>query len=144
MVWITSVYHYIYFRTYCVISKTNKLSAESSSSRLLSVSILLNCISIYFFLKNPFDEKGFFVFSSFGLLLSFLNFNYFMNDKRRNTIITNFKTLEISLFFKYLVDIYPWLSILVVVISTGANFNTIFICLGILVVLRLLQFFYEM
>ena len=94
MVWITNVYHYIYFRTYYVISKTNKLSAESSSSRLLSVSILLNCMSIYFFLKNPFDEKGFFVFLSVGVLLSFLYFNYFMNDKRGNTIITNLKNFR--------------------------------------------------
>ena len=144
MAWMKNIYHYIYFRTYYVISKTNKLSAESSASRLLSVSILLNCMSVYFFLKSPFETKGFYVFLSVGVLLSFLNFKYFMNDKRRNTIITNFKTLEFATFFKYIVDVYPWLSILVVLISTGANFNTILICIGILVVLRLIQFFYEM
>lgn len=143
MTWLTNSYHYVYFRTYCVISKTNKVSPESSASRLLSVSILLNCMSIYFFLQNPFGEKGFFVFSSVGVLLSFLNFNYFMNDKRRNAIIESFETLDAT-FFKYIVDIYPWLSILVVLISTGANLNTVLICVGILAVLRLMQFFYEM
>ena len=143
MIWMTNVYHYIYFRTYYVVSKTNKLSAESSASRLLSVSILLNCMSMYFFLKSPFDEKGFFVFLSVGVLLSFLNFNYFMNDKRRNAIIANFDVLEIATFFKYLVDVYPWLSILVILISTGASFNTVLIFIGILIVLRLMQFFYE-
>ena len=144
MTWLTNAYHYIYFRTYYVISKTNKTSAESSASRLLSVSILLNCMSIYFFLKSPFDEKGLYFFLSAGVLLSFLNFKYFMNDKRRNAIIESFETLEIASFFKYIVDIYPWLSILVVLISTGASFNTVLICIGILFVLRLMQFFYEM
>ncbi len=144
MTWITNAYHYIYFRTYFVISKTNKTSAESSASRLLSVSILLNCMSIYFFLKSPFETKGLYVFLSIGVLLSFLNFNYFMNDKRRNVIIANFETLEIATFFKYIVDLYPWLSILVVLISTEESFNTILICVGIMVVLRLMQFFYEM
>ena len=144
MIWMTRVYHYVYYRTYYVISKTNKIIPEISSAQLLSISILLNIFTIYFLLGSPFGKTGFYIFLSIGIILSFLNLKYFMNDNRRKSIISDFQTLKMPIFFKYLVDIYPWLSILLILISTGTNYNTIFIFIGVLIVLRLMQFFYEM
>ncbi|MBA4317141.1 MAG: hypothetical protein C0412_01960 [Flavobacterium sp.] len=141
---MTKVYHYIYFRTYDVISKTNKIIPEISSAQLLSISILLNIFTIYFLLGSPFGKTGFYIFLSIGIISSFLNLKYFMNDNRRKSIISDFQTLKMPIFFKYLVDIYPWLSILLILISTNTNYNTIFIFIGVLIVLRLMQFFYEM
>lgn len=69
MIWMTRVYHYVYYRTYYVISKTNKIIPEISSAQLLSISILLNVVTIYFFLKEPFSTEGFYVF--------FINWNHF-------------------------------------------------------------------
>lgn len=138
------IYHYIYYRTYFVISKTNKLSAESSSARLLSIAILLNIFTVYFFLKEPFNLIGFYSFLIIGIILSFLNLKYFMNEYRNQLIISEFQTLQINPFWKYSIDIYPWLSILLTVISIGASYNTIFVLIVILIVLRLIQYFYEL
>jgi hypothetical protein len=138
------IYHYIYYRTYFIISKTNKLSAESSSARLLSIAILLNVFTVFFFLKEPFNLIGFYSFLIIGIILSFLNLKYFMNEYRNQLIISEFQTLKVNSFWKYSIDIYPWLSILLTVISTGASYNTIFVLIGILIVLRLIQYFYEL
>jgi hypothetical protein len=138
------IYHYIYYRTYFVISKTNKLSAESSSARLLSIAILLNVFTVFFFLKEPFNLIGFYSFLIIGIILSFLNLKYFMNEYRSQLIISEIQTLKVNSFWKYSIDIYPWLSILLTVISAGASYNTIFVIIGILIVLRLIQYFYEL
>ncbi len=138
------IYHYIYYRTYFVISKTNKLSAESSSARLLSIAILLNVFTVFFFLKEPLNLIGFYSFLIIGIILSFLNLKYFMNEYRSQLIISEIQTLKVNPFWKYSIDIYPWLSILLTVISAGASYNTIFVIIGILIVLRLIQYFYEL
>jgi hypothetical protein len=138
------IYHYIYYRTHFIISKTNKLSAESSSARLLSIAILLNVFTVFFFLKEPFNLIGFYSFLTIGIILSFLNLKYFMNDYRNQLIISEFQTLKVNPFWKYSIDIYPWLSIFLTVISTGASYNTIFVLIGILIMLRLIQYFYEL
>lgn len=138
------IYHYIYYRTHFIIYKTNKLSAESSSARLLSVAILLNVFTVFFFLEEPFNLIGFYSFLTIGIILSFLNLKYFMNEYRNQLIISEFKTLKVNPFWKYSVDIYPWLSIFLTVISTGASYNTIFVLIGILIMLRLIQYFYEL
>jgi hypothetical protein len=138
------IYHYIYYRTYFIISKTNKLSAESSSAGLLSVAILLNVFTVFFFLKEPFNLIGFNSFLIVGIILSFLNLKYFMNEYRNHLIISEFQTLKVNPFWKYSIDIYPWLSIFLIVISTGASYNTIFVLIGIFIMLRLIQYFYEL
>lgn len=140
---MTKVYHYIYYRTYAVISKTNKLNAKFSSKSLLSFSVLFNVFTIFFFLKIPSDIITFYGFLSIGIVLGFLNLKYF-NENRIKLIILEFNSLEIHIVCKYLVDIYPWLSILLFLVSTGANDNTIFSFIGILTILRLVQFLYEM
>jgi hypothetical protein len=57
-----------------------------------------------------------------------------MNEYRNQLIISEFQTLKVNPFRKYSIDIYPWLSILLTVISTGASYNTIFVLIGILIV----------
>lgn len=138
------IYHYIYYRTYFVISKTNKLSPESSSSRLLSVAIFLNVFTLFFFLKEPFNLIGYYSFLIIGIILSFLNLKYFMNGYRNQLIISEFQTIKVNLFWKYSIDVYPWLSILLTVISAGASYNTIFVIIGILIVFRLIKYFYDL
>jgi hypothetical protein len=67
-----------------------------------------------------------------------------MNEYRSQLIISEFQTLKVNLFWKYSIDIYPWISIILTVISTGGSYNTIFVIIGILIVLRLIQYFYEL
>ncbi len=140
---MTKIYHYIYYRTYSVISRTNKLSPEISASRLMSISIFINVFTTYFFLKKPFDLIGFYIFLSIGIILSFLNLRYF-SENRIRAIVLEFKTLKVSKIFNYLVDINYWLFLVLFLISAGADYYIIFCFVGILVILRLMQFFYEM
>jgi hypothetical protein len=140
---MTEIYHYLYYRTYFVISKTNKFTAASSAARLLSTATLLNTFTLFFFLNEPFNLIGFYVFLSIGIVLSLLNLKYLTNEYRNQLIISDFKNLQVNLFWKCSIDIYPWLSIVLIVLSTGASYNTIFVLIGILIVLRLSQCFYQ-
>ena len=44
---IKKAYHYLYYRTYEIILKTNKISPESSSARFLSILFLINILTVY-------------------------------------------------------------------------------------------------
>jgi hypothetical protein len=90
---MTEIYHYLYYRTYFVISKTNKFTAASSAARLLSTATLLNTFTLFFFLNEPFNLIGFYVFLSIGIVLSLLNLKYLTNEYRNQLIISDFKTL---------------------------------------------------
>ena len=67
-----------------------------------------------------------------------------MNEYRNQLIISEFQTIKVNLFWKYSIDVYPWLSILLTVISAGASYNTIFVIIGILIVFRLIKYFYDL
>ena len=140
---MTKIYHFIFYRTYHVISKTNKLNQEFSASCLMSISILINVFTLYFFLNEPFNLVGFYIFLSIGITLSFLNLRYF-TENRIKLIISDFRTLKISKFLNHLIDINYWFFLILFLIAAGSDYYTILVFVVILILLRLLQYFYEM
>jgi hypothetical protein len=138
---IVKIYEYIYYRTYFVISKTNSISPSYSSASLLSITFLLNVFTIYFFLKEPFEMIGFYFFLSIGIAISFLNLRYFLDEIKIKSINSEYENLKVNRLWNYLIDSYPWLSILIFLLSAGANYNTIFTFVAIFIILRLFEFF---
>jgi len=139
---IKKAYHYLYFRTYQVVFKSNKTSTESASVSILSLSFLINVISIYFLFNRSFNTVAFYIFCTIGLGLAIMNLVYF-NDIRHKEIIFEFKDLKISMLSKYLIDYYPYLSFLILLICLKASYTTIFYYLGILAVIKLAELFWE-
>lgn len=71
-----------------------------------------------------------------------MNFVYFNNDRCKE-IIFEFKNLKISTVNKYLVDCYPFLSFLILLICLKASYATIFYYLGIVILIKLVTLFWE-
>lgn len=132
----------MYYRTYEVILKTNKTSPESSSVSILSLTFLVNVLSIYSLFNSSYNNVAFYTFCIIGLGLAIMNLVYF-NDIRRKKIIFEFKDLKISTVNKYLVDCCPFLSLLILLICLRASYTTIFYYLGILIVIKLVALFWE-
>ncbi|OXB00247.1 hypothetical protein [Flavobacterium pectinovorum] len=139
---IKTAYHYLFYRTYEVILKTNQSSSESSSARLLSILFFINIFTVYFFLFNSYRTISFYVFIIIGVGLSILNLWYF-NNVRHNDIISEFKNYKVKLAYKYLADSYPYLSGLVFLISIRVNFSTILYYSGIIVLIKLISYFWK-
>jgi len=139
---IKTAYHYLFYRTYEVILKTNQSSSESSSARLLSILFFINIFTVYFFLFNSYHTISFYVFIIIGVGLSILNLWYF-NNVRQNDIISEFKNYKVKLACKYLADSYPYLSGLVFLISIRVNFSTILYYFGLIVLIKLISYFWN-
>ena len=139
---IKTAYHYLFYRTYEVILKTNQSSSESSSARLLSILFFINIFTVYFFLFNSYRTISFYVFIIIGVGLSILNLWYF-NNVRHNDIISEFKNYKVKLAYKYLADSYPYLSGLFFLISIRVNFSTILYYSGIIVLIKLISYFWK-
>jgi len=139
---IKTAYHYLYYRIYEVILKTNQTSSESSSVRLLSILFLINIFTVYFFIFSSYQAISFYVFIIIGIGLSILNLWYF-NSVRHNDIISEFKNYKVKLAYKYLADSYPYLSGLVFLISIRVNFSTILYYFGLIVLIKLISYFWE-
>lgn len=139
---IKKAYHYLYFRTYQVILKSNKTSPESSSVSIISFSFLINVLSIYPLFTSSFNKVVFYTFFVIGMGLFIMNLVYF-NDIRRKEIISEFKDLKVNIFNKYLVDFYPSLSFLTLLLCIKASYTTILYYLGILLVIKLAALFWK-
>lgn len=134
------MYHYIYYRMYIDMCKTNRFSAENSASKFLSLCLLLNIITIYFFSENLFNESGYIYFIMTGLTLSFLNAIYF-DDKKHKSIIWEFRNNKILKFWNYLIVLYPLLSFLLLSISLEFSLTSLtIIILGFLFLRALIYF----
>ena len=139
---VKKAYHYLYFRTYQVILKSNKTSPESSSASILSLSFLINVLSIYSSFNSTWNNVAFYIFCIIGLSFAVMNLMYF-DDNRCKEIIFKFKDLKISTVNKYLVDYYPFLSFLILLICLKASYATIFYYLGIVILIKLVTLFWE-
>ncbi|MET0944899.1 MAG: hypothetical protein ABWY22_05795 [Flavobacterium sp.] len=139
---IKKVYHYLYYRTYEVILKTNKTSSESSSARFLSILFLINIITVYSIFFNKYNNIAFYICCIVGIGLSIFNLVYF-NDAKNKSLIFEFKDLKIKSGYKYLVDIYPYVSALFLLISIEVSYTALFYYLGILVLIKLVSYFWN-
>lgn len=139
---IKTAYHYLYYRTYEIILKTNQTSSESSSARFLSILFFINIVTLYFFVFNSYQAIYFYVFIIIGIGLSILNLWYF-NNVRQNDIVSEFKNYKVKLAYKYLVDSYPYLSGLVLLISIKVSFSTILYYFGLILLIKLISCFWK-
>ena len=139
---IKTIFRYLYFRTFEVISKTNKTSPESSSARLLSVVFFVNILTIYSFFYKTFDSTIFYFFCFIGVVILILTTIYF-NINRCKSIIMEFKNLEIQSVYKYLAEGYPYVSFFILLISLEVNFTTLIYYLGILILIKLVTHFWN-
>lgn len=137
------IYDFIYYRTYLSLSKTNTISSITSSARLLSTTLLINIMTFFFLFEKHFSETGFYIACVLATLGSFYVLNRF-NDKKAKIIIREYSEKKINKIWICLIDYYPDLSLLICIISTGANLYTISTTLGIIIVLRGFLFFAEM
>lgn len=140
---IQRIYHYLYYRTYEVISRTNKTSPELSSAGLLSIAVLINISTVYFFLFEISNKPFFIYFFSLAVLLSFLNL-FYLRYSRCKLIILEFKNLKINWFYKSLIDSYFYLSFLFLLVSINASLSTILYYLGIIILLKIVDYFWNM
>jgi len=139
---IKTAYHYLYYRTYEVILKTNQTSSESSSARFLSILFFINIFTLYFFVFSSYQAIYFYVFIIIGIGLSILNLWYF-NNVRQNDIVSEFKNYKVKLAYKYLVDSYPYLSGLVLLFSIKVSFSTILYYFGLILLIKLISCFWK-
>jgi len=139
---IKKVYQYLYYRTYQVILKTNKTSPESSSVRILSISFLINIFTIYLFCFNEYNNIAFYTCMIFGIGFSVFNLGYF-NDAKQKSIFFEFKDLKVKSIYKYLIDSYPYLSLLFLLISLEVSYTTLFYYFGILILIQLVSYFWN-
>lgn len=140
---IEKIYDFIYYRTYIAVSKTNHFSPVSSSARLLSLTLLINAMTLFFLFEIQFSEIGFYIICGLVFLGSFYILDHY-NDEKARAIIVKYKFVKIKKIWIYLIDFYPDISILLCITSTGASINTILTTLGIIVLLRLLSLFAQM
>lgn len=140
---IKKVYHYLFYRTYQSILKTNKTSSETSSARLLSIAFFVNIFSVYFFVFKSFDKNIFFAFCAIGFFISILNLRY-LNDAKCKLIIYEFKSFKANLFCKYLVDSYYYLSFFILFVSLGFGYAILLLYLGAIILINLATYFWKM
>jgi len=139
---IKNVYHYLYFRTYRMILRTNKTSTESSSARILSLLFFANIMSLYFLFSNTHNSIVIYSCGIFGFTISILNLRYF-DHKKTESLIFDFKDIQVKVFYRYLADSYPYLSFLILLISLDLSYETIFYYFGILILIKLITLFWN-
>ncbi|KAF2326809.1 hypothetical protein [Flavobacterium ginsenosidimutans] len=140
---MTKAYHYLYFRTYEIISKTNKTSAESSTARFLSILFLINILTLYSLFFKSFNDIAFYSFSALGMIVSILNLRYFDNAKNK-FILYEFKDLKINRIYKTLVDSYPYLSFIFLFSSLDVGFYAIYYFIGIVILIKAVTYFWNL
>lgn len=136
-------YHYLYFRTYEIFSKTNKNSAESSSAKFLSLIIFINILSVYSLFFRSFNNIAFYSFSAFGIVISILNLRYF-TDARQKSIFYEFKDVKINKVYKILVDGYPYVSFIFLFSSLDIGFYAIYYFIGIVILIKAVSYFWNL
>ncbi len=106
------LYHYLFYRTFLSISRTNKTTPEKNAASYLSFIFLINIITLYFPFIKSFNIKVSYFILGIAVLVSFLNLNYFLKENKTKAIITEFKSGEYNPFWRYSFDFYPDISLL--------------------------------
>ncbi|EJG02406.1 hypothetical protein [Flavobacterium sp. F52] len=140
---MTKAYHYLYFRTYEIISETNKTSAESSTARFLSILFFINILTLYSLFFQSFNDITFYSFSAFGIVASILNLKYF-DDVKHKFILYEFKDLKINRIYRILVDSYPYLSFILLFNSLDIGFYAIYYFIGIVILIKAVTYFWNL
>lgn len=142
---IGRIYNFMYYRTYLMISKTNKLSPVSSSARLLAIGFSINILALFFFFENqlPKTKKSFYFFVGVGIVGSFYIIYYF-SDRNTYYIINEYLKIKVNKFWSFLADYYFDISVLLLSISTGVELYSILYILGILIFIRLILYFADL
>ncbi|MNK85141.1 hypothetical protein D3C87_1050130 [compost metagenome] len=136
-------YHYLYFRTYEIISETNKTSAESSTARFLSILFFINILTLYSLFSKSFNDITFYSFNAFGIVASILNLKYF-DDVKHKFILYEFKDLKINRIYRILVDGYPYLSFILLFRSLDIGFYAIYYFIGIVILIKAVSYFWNL
>lgn len=139
---MTKVYHYLYYRTFEIISKTNKTSAGSSSAGFLSTLVLINILSLSFLFFRSFTIV-FYSVCFFGILLSILNLKYF-NTINHELVLHEFKDSKVKKIYKVLVDSYLYLSFILLFSSLDLGFYAIYYFIGIVILIKGIIYFWNL
>lgn len=138
------IYHSLFYYTYINISKTNSLSAKSSSARIVSLCFLINVFSIYFILFEEFNSTSFYLFFIIAITISTLNLWYFAQKNKAEEIVNQFKFKQTNLFWRYSIKFYPDISILTCIKSFSTDSDLLLKALFVIIVARLIMLFVEM
>jgi hypothetical protein len=130
----------MYYGIYNGILKTNSSLNLFRAKSFLSICLFENIMSVFFLIENYLPKTAFYTFFGLGFVIFILTMKYF--DKRKSeNIIREFEHRKIKKIWKYLVDFYPDLSVLFFVVSIGAGLSTILLILGILILIRGIEYF---
>ena len=133
------IYHFIFYRMFLSISKTNQFNPESSTLWLLSTVILLNLFTLLSFVLEKLNPTSIIIIMIVGIVLGTINVSYFSKEPNLKSILDKFKSKEISPISNFLADNYPFISILLFLKSINVESFLIYLMIGVFLILILFK-----
>jgi hypothetical protein len=137
---VRKVLEYMYYGIYNGILKTNSSLNLYRTKSFLSICLFENIMTIFFFFENHLPKSAFYWFCGLGIMILLFILKYFDERKSKN-IIREFESRKVNKIWKFLANFYPDLSVILFVVSIGANLSSIVLILGILIMIRGIEYF---
>ena len=113
------------------------------TTKFLAILLFFNILSASVLLKEYLTKQMFKITLIFAMLI-FVSIIYFINDRKAKLIIQESESLKVNKFWEYVVDFYPHSSFLFFLVAVKASISTFFICFGLYLLYKLLEFFAKM
>lgn len=133
------IYSYIFYRTYRSTFKAYPTNAILRTSGFLSVFLLFNIMSNSLFFEEFLTKQNFKLVLILATIVCFLNL-IFLNERNAKLMIHESEYLKVKKVWKYAIDFYPQMSILLFLIAVKASITTIVLTFGIYLMYKLVDF----
>ncbi len=128
----------MYYKMYKSISRVNKIMPEFSTGVWLSTLIMINILSILILFKFPLETIGLNGVYLGITIIMLLNYKIFIYKEKFKTIVKEFDKENIKTYFDYFIIIYPYLSFFLLFKILEIDNTTIFITVGILILIDII------
>lgn len=136
------IYDYVFYSIYRNTLITNKSIPEWSTIIAISLLLACNVFSILIYIEYDIESIGEKGFGAIPLILSGINYLYFLNNKRYHNILNRFKNQQNKLLWDSIVLIYACISIFSLFYILGIEIKTTLFITGFIALTGIVPFFF--
>jgi len=136
-----NIYDYVFYSVYKNTSIINKSIPEWSTIIAISILLALNIFSILLYIEYDIESIGEKVFGAIPLILTGVNYFYFLKNKRYLNILKKYDKTKNNLIYDILILAYACISVFILFSLLEAELKYPLILITVIILSVLITYF---
>tara|TARA_R110002111_G_scaffold85992_1_gene134733 strand:+ start:282 stop:716 length:435 start_codon:yes stop_codon:yes gene_type:complete len=140
---MSKIYDYVFYSVYKNTSITNKSIPDWSTIIAISILLAINIFSFLIYVKYDIESIGEKGFGAIPLILTGINYLYFLKNKRYQNILNRFKNQKNKLFWDSIVLTYACVSVFILFYFLEIGLETTLFVTGFIALTGIIPYLFK-